>query len=91
MSGSAEGARLRSGKSGGPANGALISATLRNMSGRTSAHHAATEAPKSCPITAATRSQPSAATSPAASRTALSRRNGARSSSKSALHPVVRP
>ena len=42
------------GNSGGPANGALINATERNTSGRTTAHHAATEAPKSCPTTAAT-------------------------------------
>ncbi len=40
------------GRAGGPSNGALISARLRNISGRTSAHHAATDAPKSCPITA---------------------------------------
>ena len=42
------------GSGGGPANGALISATDRNTSGRTSAHHAATELPKSWPTTAAT-------------------------------------
>jgi hypothetical protein len=35
------------GNAGGPAKGALIIATQRNTSGRTSAHHAATEAPKS--------------------------------------------
>jgi len=35
-------------------DGALISATDRNTSGRTSAHHAATELPKSCPTTAST-------------------------------------
>ena len=42
------------GSGGGPANGALISATERNTSGRISAHHAATEQPKSCPTTAST-------------------------------------
>ena len=31
--------------SGGPGNGALISASLRKMSGRISAAHAATDAP----------------------------------------------
>ena len=34
--------------------GALINTTERNTSGRTSAHHAATDAPKSCPATKAT-------------------------------------
>src|SRR5579871_6684184 len=41
------------GSVGGPANGALINATEPNTSGRTSAHQAATEAPKSWPTTAA--------------------------------------
>ena len=42
------------GSGGGPANGALISATERNTSGRSSAHQAATGEPKSWPTTAAT-------------------------------------
>ena len=42
------------GSDGGPANGALIMTTERNTSGRISAHHAATDEPKSCPITAST-------------------------------------
>ena len=46
---------VSNGSAGGPANGALISATERNTSGRTSAHQAATGEPKSCPTTAATR------------------------------------
>ena len=37
--------------SGGPAKGALMSTREPNTSGRTSAHHAATAAPKSCPTT----------------------------------------
>jgi hypothetical protein len=44
---------VANGSAGGPSNGALISASERNISGRTSAHHAATEAPKSWPMTAA--------------------------------------
>ena len=48
----------------GRANGALISTTERNTSGRTSAHHAATGEPKSWPITAATERWPSAADEP---------------------------
>ena len=47
-------AQVSNGRAGGPPNGALISATERNTSGRTSAHHAATGEPKSCPTTAAT-------------------------------------
>ena len=43
---------VSNGSAGGPANGALISATERNTSGRTSAHQAATGEPKSCPTTA---------------------------------------
>ena len=46
--------RVSNGHGGGPANGALISTTERNTSGRTSAHQAATGEPKSCPTTAAT-------------------------------------
>jgi hypothetical protein len=42
---------VSNGSSGGPAKGALISATDRNTSGRTRAHQAAIEAPKSCPTT----------------------------------------
>ena len=42
------------GSDGGPPNGALIMTTERNTSGRISAHHAATDEPKSCPITAST-------------------------------------
>ena len=42
------------GSAGVPPNGALIITTERNTSGRISAHHAATELPKSCPITAST-------------------------------------
>ena len=61
------------GNAGGPPNGALISATERNTSGRTSAHQAATGEPKSCPTTAATDRYPSADTSPSASRTAFSK------------------
>jgi hypothetical protein len=44
---------VANGNAGGPSNGALISASERNTSGRVSAHQAATEAPKSCPTTAA--------------------------------------
>ena len=40
------------GSAGGPANGALISTTERNTSGRMSEHHAATGEPKSWPTTA---------------------------------------
>ena len=68
-------------RSGTPAKGALISATRRKMSGRTSAHQAATEAPKSCPTTASTERSPSAASSPTASRAKFSMRKGARSPS----------
>ena len=42
------------GSDGGPPNGALIMTTDRNTSGRISAHQAATDEPKSCPITAST-------------------------------------
>ena len=42
------------GSDGGPPNGALIMTTERNTSGRISAHQAATDEPKSCPITAST-------------------------------------
>src|SRR5216683_279628 len=49
---------VSNGNSGGPAKGALINATERNTSGRTTAHQAATEAPKSCPTTAATERLP---------------------------------
>ena len=45
---------VSNGIDGGPANGALISATERNTSGRSSAHQAAMGEPKSCPTTAAT-------------------------------------
>ena len=41
------------GMAGGPANGALISTTERNTSGRSSANQAATGEPKSWPIMAA--------------------------------------
>ncbi len=51
---------VSNGNGGGPANGALISATERKTSGRTSAHQAATEAPKSWPTTAATERWPNA-------------------------------
>jgi hypothetical protein len=44
---------VANGSASAPSNGALISASERNISGRTRAHHAATEAPKSWPITAA--------------------------------------
>jgi len=66
---------------GGPGNGALIIATAENTSGRSSAHQAATGEPKSWPITAVTERQPSAATSPRASRTRLNKRNDATSPS----------
>ena len=39
---------------GVPPNGALIIVIERKMSGRVIAHHTATEAPKSCPMTPAT-------------------------------------
>ena len=42
------------GSAGGPPNGALIMTTERNTSGRISAHQAATDEPKSCPMTAST-------------------------------------
>ena len=42
------------GQRGGPPNGALIMTTERNTSGRISAHQAATDEPKSCPMTAST-------------------------------------
>ena len=45
---------VSNGIAGGPSNGALISTTERNTSGRTSAHQAATGEPKSCPTTPAT-------------------------------------
>jgi hypothetical protein len=45
---------VSNGRSGGPPKGALINATDRNTSGRTIAHQAAMEAPKSCPTTDAT-------------------------------------
>ena len=45
---------VSNGNAGAPANGALISTTERNTSGRISAHQAATGEPKSWPITAAT-------------------------------------
>src|ERR1700754_3850805 len=52
---------------GGPPNG-VISASERNTSGRTSAHHAAIPAPKSLPTTAWIERCPNAATRPSASR-----------------------
>jgi hypothetical protein len=42
------------GSGGGPPNGALISTTDWNTSGRINAQQAATGEPKSCPTTAAT-------------------------------------
>ncbi len=42
------------GSAGGPAKGALMSATERNTSGRISEHQAATGDPKSCPTTVVT-------------------------------------
>ena len=74
------GAAPVSGRGGGPPNGAMI-ASERNTSGRVSAHHEATEAPKSCPTTAAAEEYPSAAVSPSVSRAKFSMRNEARSPS----------
>ena len=68
-------------KAGGPPNGALMITIERKMSGRTSAHQAALEAPKSCPTTALTDVRPSAASRPIMSRTRLRKRKDARSPS----------
>jgi 3-hydroxy-D-aspartate aldolase len=74
-----------------PPNGALIITTVRNTSGRVSAHQPATGEPKSWPTTPASERWPSAAVSASMSRTRLSVENGARSSSKATSVPPLRP
>ena len=64
------------GSAGAPPNGALISTTERNTSGRVSAHQAATGEPKSCPTTAATERYPNAATSAEHVADVIERREG---------------
>src|SRR5262249_35643391 len=81
---------VSNGRPGGPANGDVIKTRARNTSGRMSALQAATGAPASRPITAATWRCPSATTSASASRTMLSMRKGSGSASYDPSHPVVR-